>query len=140
MKTRFFLVLSMVVLSMTACGNDVVVKKSELPQQAQQFVDTYFANVAIAYITKDFNSFEVRFSNGTEIEFDKNGVWTDVDCERTAIPEGIVPQAISDYVKATFANTFIVKISREFHHFDVELNTGLDLVFDKNGAFKHIDD
>ncbi len=140
MKHVLISILCLFSVSLTACNhNDIPITKNELPKAAQTFIDTYFSQYEIATVLKDYNEYEVKFTNGFDIEFDKKGEWTDVDCQMMPVPNGIVPSAIVTYVTSNYAQNFIVKISREHHGYDVELNNDLDLEFDKNGKFLRID-
>ncbi len=141
MKKQLVLLLCVVIASMTACGKgDYPIKKNELPQNAQNFLNQHFESTEISFILQDYDSYEVKFTNGWEIEFDKQGNWTEVDCQTVAIPDAIIPTNILNYVKQNFAQNYIVKISKERNRYDVELNNDLELEFDKNGNFIRIDD
>lgn len=39
-------------------------------------------------------SYDVIFTNGDKLEFDKKGVWTEVNCKYSAVPVAVVPEAI----------------------------------------------
>ena len=84
--------------------------------------------------------YEVRLSNGTEVEFDKNGNWDKVDCNYSAVPASLVPANIANYVKTHFAGAKVVKIDKERHGYDVELSNDLELKFNKQGQLMNIDD
>lgn len=143
-KLTFILALTITSLSISACSKDTFVddkpiQASELPQKAQQFINTYFADCTVLRCEKDGHEYEVFFQNGFEVEFDRNGDWEDVDCKNSAVPQGIVPEAIVNYVTENYPTNFIVEISCDRHGYDVELNNGLELEFDKNGGFIRID-
>lgn len=131
--------------NLTACSQaDEIITVDRLPKVAQEFITTHFADSEVSYCKKDYEgasyTYEVKFTNGYDLEFAKNGEWLDVDCNHQAVPEAIVPAAILSYVQAHFANCFIVEIQREARTYEVELNNDVQLVFDKNGNFKRIDD
>lgn len=118
---------------------------SELPRTAQNFLSQNFADEKISYIKKDSDvlekkRYEVKFTSGFEVDFDKNGQWLEVDCKRTKVPNAIILPAILTYVNQHFANTFIVQIEKEIWGFSVQLNNDIDLDFNKEGAFKRIDE
>mgnify|MGYP002514798222 CR=1 FL=1 len=98
----------------------------------------------VTYIEKEidglFNEYHVRLNNGTEIEFDQQGNLEHIDCHKSAVPEGIVPQLIVNYVNLHFSNQIIVEYHREDRRQQVELNNGLELVFDREGNFLRMDD
>ena len=109
------------------------------PQKAQQFINTHFSGVEVLSATVD-DDYEVYLANGTKVEFTMQGEWKEVKCPGAAVPAAIIPAAISKYVKANFPNSTIVKIDKKYSGYEVELNTDLELVFDKNGNFIGIDD
>ena len=71
-------------IGLTKADDDKPITVEQLPQKAQQFIKQYFADktVTLAKMERDFmdKSYEVLFSNGEKVEFDKNGEWKDVDC------------------------------------------------------------
>ncbi len=147
MKTKiaFLSLLFAVAIGFVACEKpERVITFEQLPATAQQFVNQHFANCEIAYIIEDpstlDHSYTVQFLNNYEIEFDGDGEWTEVDCVRDSVPIAIVPAAITAYVTQHFAQQFVVKISYEHRKYEVKLNTSLELVFDRKGNFKYIDD
>ena len=51
-----------------------------------------------------------------------------------------MPAAIVNYVKAKHPANFVKQISKEKKEYEVDLNNGVDIVFDRNGNFKRYDD
>lgn len=140
MKKITIAILCLLSINLIACTHtNTPITQSELPQKAQSFINTYFPSYDIAIVIKDGFEYEVKFTNGFDIEFDKKGDWESIDCQMSPIPNGIVPEAIVSYVMNNYAQNFIVQISRDHHGYDVELNNDLDLDFDKNGRFIRID-
>ena len=83
-------VLSLFAVSMMGCTkDDVVIPQSQLPQNAQTFINTYFQDCTVAQVIKDGREYEVYFANGFEIDFDKHGEWESIDCKNIAVPAGI---------------------------------------------------
>ena len=123
---------------------DSIITADRLPGAARSFINEYFAENTISYIKKDRGlaniSYEVVLQDGTEIEFDKSGNWDSIDCKRNAVPAGLVPDAISEYVQVNFPGQLIVKIDREAFGYEIELSSDLELKFDKNGKMLEIDD
>ena len=85
-------------------------------------------------------TYEVRYMEGTKVEFRKDGEWKDVDCQRDTVPSAIVPQAIATFVAKNYQGSYICKIDRDKKGYDVELNNGLDLSFDTKFRLVKIDD
>ena len=48
--------------------------------------------------------------------------------------------AMANYVATNFPVVNIIEVNKERSKFEVELNNGVDLVFDKNGNFLRYDD
>lgn len=83
------------------------------------------------------------YGDGSEIEFDYLGNWEDVDCKYKAVPDSVIeliPVEIPNYVKANFPSTLITKVKVKTWGYELELNTGLELEFNKAGKFLRIDD
>ena len=68
-----------------------------MPQTAQTFIKTHFPDnkVAMAKMETDWfdKSYDVIFTNGDKLEFDKKGIWTEVNCKYSAVPVAVVPEA-----------------------------------------------
>ena len=112
----------------------------KLPQVAQQFIKTHFSTINVATIMQDYDSYDVIFSNGYKIEFDRKGNWEEVDCGTDAVPTAIIPANINNYVSKSFTENFIVDITKDRRKYNVELNNDIDLEFDKEGNFLRFDD
>jgi hypothetical protein len=143
MKRIILLFVSLfVVSSLVWADNDKPIQVSEMPADAQQFIKTHFAGqaVAVAKVEKDFfsKSYDVIFTNGNKVEFDKSGKWTNVDCKYSQVPVAIIPAQIKNYVSKYYKNAKVVQIElNDRKGYEIELNNGLEIEFDKN--FKVID-
>ena len=138
-------IMASLLLTMNACSSKPQVATfNELPAPAQQFITTYFAQSDIAWIQWERDGvskeYEVKLNNGTWIEFYSDGALEKIDCKTIAVPAGIVPETVVNYVSTNFPQVVIVKYQIDRRDQEVELNTGLELVFDLNGNFKYIDD
>ena len=92
---------------------------------------------------RDSHSFEVRFNDGTEVEFDYSGQWKEVDCKYKVVPASVmklIPAEIQTYVENTFPQTLITKVNVKNWGYELELSNGFDAEFDKSGRFLRIDD
>ncbi len=133
----------------TSCGDDDdnnkidYIEFNQLPEPARSFINTYFADAEIARVIYDATEaqaeYEVDFRNGAEVDFTVDGIWKDVKAAvGSAVPAGIIPINIVNYVSNNYATAYIVEISKEVYGYDVDLNTGIDLEFDKDGNFLRI--
>ena len=89
--------------------------------------------MALVTVESEFmdKSYDVTFTNGDKVEFDKKGEWKNVDCGHNAVPQGVVPQAIQSYVNKNHPNAKIKQIEKDRKDYDVELTNGWDIKFDK---------
>lgn len=117
----------------------------ELPQAAQTFVNTHFADKQVSIVYHDTEltdkDYEVFFTDGANIDFSKKGEWTEVeDRDADGVPTAIMLQGIVDYVATNFASQYVVQLGKERSNYEVELNNGVEMVFDKDGQFVRYDD
>lgn len=130
-------------ISNASADNDKLVQKSELPVQAQQFIDSHFANVKITYakLERDFfeRSYEVVLADGTKLEFTSKGDWKEVDCRYEEVPAAIVPQAIKEYVNRNYPGEKILKIERDRGYYELKLSNRYELTFNKDCNIVDID-
>ena len=116
---------------------------NKIPSEARQIISKHFPakKVALSKMDSDFfdRSYDVIFTDGTKIEFDKKGNWKEIDCHRKAVPSALVPSAILRYVSSNYRGHKIVKIERDSKKYDVELSNGVELTFDKKFNITDID-
>lgn len=145
MKKMMFLFVSLFVMNLAVfADNDKPIQVTEMPKGAQSFVKSHFANqsVAVAKMETDFfdKTYDVIFTNGDKVEFDKKGNWTKVDCEHTQVPRTVIPAAIQQYVSKNYPDAKVVKIEKtDRKGFDVDLSNGFDIEFDKKMRVVEID-
>ena len=85
-------------------------------------------------------SYDVIFTNGDKVEFDKKGNWTNVDCEHTQVPQAVIPMAIQKYLAKNYPDAYVLKIElTDRKGYDVDLNNGFDIEFDKRFNVIEID-
>ena len=132
-------------MNLCACNDDKrPITLTELPRYSQSFVKTYFPDKQVSAVFKEVhgkNDYEVLFSDGAQIEFTSKGDWDEVkDRDADGIPTGFLPKAMVNYVSANFSGAYIIEINKEHSKFEVELNNGIELVFDLYGNFLRYDD
>lgn len=141
----------LILLSLLTCSvvlladNDRLSKDiKELPVESREFLSTYFSHTKVSHIKIETNrfrnkSYEVLLTNGTEIEFDKSGKWTEINGHRKSIPTGVIPEKIREYVQVNYPGQEITAIEREGYETSVKLKNGLELTFNKRGKLIEID-
>lgn len=144
MKKMFFILVSVFALATTACADNYQpIAQNQLPQKAQVFLSTYFPDAKISLARKEIDvtelSYDVIFGDGSKVEFDRKGNWTEVDCISQPLPAGIVPPAIEQVVKAQYPNAKVVKIELDRREYDVKLDNRVELTFNKKMQLIDID-
>lgn len=135
MKKLFVLFVGLFALiSVVKADDDKAISVDQLPAQAKQFISQYFSSskVAVAKMEKDFfdKNYDVIFADGNKVEFNKEGIWKEVDCKYSIVPAAIIPVTIQTYVSSNYANAKIVKIDRDKRDYEVKLDSGMKLTFD----------
>lgn len=134
MKKLLAIVMAMFVcVAVVKADNEVPVTVNELPATAQTFINTHFKDKKIALAKKETGFFElsydVIFTDGNKLEFDRNGNWKEVNCKYSSVPAAVVPQQISDYVKANYAGINILSIEKDDREYEVRLANRVELTF-----------
>ena len=142
MKKSLFILLAFV---MAMClpvmaESDRVITFDQLPAPAQTMLKKYFADKMPLIITVDWDDYKVKYQSGEKVEFDKKGNWKDLDCKVSAVPTALIPEQIKTNVKATFPAATIIKLDRDRRGYDVKLNNGMEIEFDKNFRVVDLDD
>ena len=131
--------------SFTACtAGEKVITYPELPLDAQRLIEKYFqkADVSVVIMDKEaiFVEYEVRLTDGTKIEFEKNGELKKIDCGTKAVPETLLPEPVRQYVKNQFPKDFVTEWSKDDFRWKAELSNHLELVFNRKFEFVGLDD
>ncbi len=125
-----------------SADNDKPIQTHQLPAAAQASLK-YFKTKKVALATVDRSvvsrSYDVVFNDGTKIEFNRNGQWTDIECERSGVPSNFVPSVIRNYVNSNYSGSRIVKIERDGKETEVKLSNGLEIKFNKKYQVVEID-
>jgi len=142
MKKSLFILLACL---MTMClpvmaDSDRVITFDQLPAAAQTMLKKYFADKVPLIVTVDWDDYKVMYQSGEKVEFDKKGEWKDLDCKVSAVPTALIPEQIKAKVKTTFPGATIIKLDRDRRGYDVKLNNGIELEFDKKFQIVEMDD
>ena len=143
MKDLKLLVASFCLAVTAVNAQEVRINATELPQETTKFLQQHFTTSTVQYaeVESGFSkkSYEVKLADGTEIDFDSNGAWREIDGKSKAVPNSIIPQKIADYVNANYMQQQIVKIEKNRTTVDVELGNDIELEFDSKGNFLRVD-
>ena len=143
-KLVIMLVCMFAVHTMVMADNDKPIQVNQLPAKAQTFIKTYFKSQKVALAKQEselfYKSYDVVFTNGEKVEFDKAGEWTEVQCRQSEVPAQIVPEAIKNYVKTNYPDANILQIERDKKEYEVKLSNRWEIKFDSKMRVTDIDD
>jgi len=134
----------------TSCSNndndkeqEQLISPQELHQEAKTFIEEHFSDFTIHKVRTKLHStdeyYKVYFVERMEIEFNVNGVWTEVDGNNSAIPTSFINSAILDYLTTNYPSVPIESIDRKWYGFKVKLLNRTKLRFDQQGGFSGMD-
>ena len=117
-----------------ADGDEVPVRMHELPDAARTLVDKYFRDIEVTSAMMEQGmapSYEVKLADGTKIDFDARGEWTDVERPNGVVPDGLVPQPILKFVAANYPGRHVRGVERDGRNHEITLDNGLELKFNR---------
>lgn len=142
-KTLMTLVCLVAFQTAAMADNDKPVNVNQLPATAQQVIKGSFAGkkVALAKVESGLidKSYDVIFTTGEKIEFDRSGNWTEIDCKRSEVPAKLVPTQIKNYVNTNYSGNKILKIEKDRNEYEINLSNGVEVKFNKNFMVIDID-
>lgn len=144
MKKIFIALACVFTLVTNACADNYQpITQTQLPEKAQTFLSTYFPEAKVSLVRKEIDvielNYDVIFADGSKVEFDRKGNWTEIDCLTHSLPAGIVPEAINKIINTHYPDTKVIKIERDHREIDVKLNNRVELTFNKNLQLIDID-
>ncbi len=141
-KVFLFLAAALAGLALLAAcddDDDKRVNPSELPDAAKSFITQYFPAQTISVVERSGDSghrrYEVWLNDGTELKFNNEGLWTEVDCKTGALPAGILLPEIETYIAENYPDAKAHEVERTGEGFDVEISTRQHLIFSPTGTF-----
>lgn len=139
-KIGLFLLMAVVMCMSVKADDDRVITYQQLPQSAQEFLKQHFSKLVPLVVTMDWDDYTIMYESGEKIEFNKQGEWKDIDCRASHVPAVLIPQQIKSSVQQSFPGTSIIKIDRNRRGYEVKLNNGLEVEFNRNFQVIDIDD
>ena len=147
MKRIGIILIGLALMTNMACAdNDKVTNNiNELPQVSRNFLNNYFNGNKVSHIKIDkdlflVDSYDVILTDGTSVEFNRDGEWKEVKSFQQNIPDTLIPAEIRQYVRQNYPGQKIMTVERGKRKVSVDLANGLELKFDLNGNLIDIDD
>lgn len=144
MKKLLFILIALITGATAAMADSYTINRDKLPENAQQFLTEHFPKSKVAMIKVDRHllkktDYDVKLVDGTKIEFSNSGKWTSVSRKQgKAVPDGIVPKAIRNYVSKNYPGETITEIEKKSTCYEVELSAGVELRFSLLGSFQRV--
>ena len=136
MKRTGIILIGFALMANMACAdNDKVTNNiNELPQVSRTFLSNYFNGNKVSHIKIDkdlflIDSYDVILTDGTSVEFNRDGEWKEVKSFQQNIPDTLIPAEIRQYVSQNYPGQKIMTVER-----------GKRKKFDLNGNLIDIDD
>ena len=115
-----------------------------MPTKAQTLITTYFKHHKVALAKMEsglfYKSYDVIFTTGEKLEFDKSGDWTEIQCKASEVPVQVLPAEIRSYVSSTYPGAKVLEIERDGKEYEVKLSNGWEITFDNQFRVIDIDD
>ncbi|MBR5885331.1 MAG: PepSY-like domain-containing protein [Alistipes sp.] len=142
---RFIAILAIsLALSFSAKAEERPIDVGQLPTTTLNFLSTHFASADVAFATVERElldtDYEVRLTDGTTLDFDGRGNWTEISNKRSGVASTILPSAVGEYTSAQYPGEKFIKVERNRHGYEVKLTNGLELHFTNDGKMIGYDD
>ncbi len=141
MTKYLFLMVALLTMSFNAkADHNQVITYNQLPEAAQTLLKQYFAGKVPLIVTMDWDDYNIVYESGEKVEFDKQGNWKEIDCKVSRVPSELIPEQIKSHIKATFPGATILKLDRNRRGYEVKLNNGLEVEYNRDFQVIDIDD
>ena len=135
MKRVMTLFCAVALISVWTNAERIQVKPDKIPHLAQNQLKAYFPDATVVEATKDEskikNNYEVVLSDGTKLEFDKDGNWLFVDRGGEPIPTRMIPGQVHMVLNKNFGEYKVIKMEKdEKRNSEITLSDGTKVFFD----------
>ena len=137
-KILSVLLLMVMFVPYTLAGDIITHDAKKLPAAARTFIST--SHIKIESELFQTKKYEVLLTDRTEIDFNGDGEWLEIDCDNAAVPQEVIPSYVAEYVKTNYPGAFVTKIERKRREVEVDLNNDWSLTFNQKGEIIDIDD
>ena len=142
MKKTILTIASAIIVAFAAqAGDKQEISFAQLPAASQKLIENYFDKndiSSISQITDDKKiNYEVDFNDGTSIDFDQKGKWSEIESPVKPINHDIIPVAIVEDIKTKYGrNAQVKKIKVNSMGYELDLTNGAELEYDAKFKIK----
>ena len=146
-KTLFFTLV--IIFSALATQTVRAQNRNSLPDNAKEYISRHFQSSTINHYEKEAELLDMEHKvyinhNGASfrLEFDKYGNITEISSldNRTPLPQSVLPVKITQHVRQTYPNANIVEWEKKRSTQAIELDNGVELIYNRRGDFLRVDD
>lgn len=141
MKSTKIFTLLLIASSLFATAQDKQ-KVKKLPAEATTFLDANFKGIQIQEMHKEKEGtsfkYEVKLTNGAEIEFNSRGRWIELESKTVSLPTTMLQNTVRAYIQKTYPNAKVTEVKKGIRFNFVEINDETMLQFDIEGKFYKI--
>ncbi|WP_075319159.1 PepSY-like domain-containing protein [Bacteroides togonis] len=129
---------------LSSCDDEKKIDFGDLPSEARSFIENYFPSADILSIVQEKEDgrkeYQVKLSNGTDMEFDEDGEWTNIECYFSPLPTGILPANVITKVEELHPEAYINGVEKELGGYVVEVTDadGIDWDMRFNAQFEYV--
>lgn len=129
---------------LSSCDDEKKIDFGDLPSEARSFIENYFLSADILSIVQEKEDgrkeYQVKLSNGTDMEFDEDGEWTNIECYFSPLPTGILPANVITKVEELHPEAYINGVEKELGGYVVEVTDagGIDWDMRFNAQFEYV--
>lgn len=138
---KFSLILFLLPI-ITSCDKEVIVGENDTPSKIKTYVTTHFPTTSIQRVVKDKDGtelYEVYLANGVKLEFNNHNEIIDID-GNSKLPDSVIPPSLLNYVITNYPSNYIKGWEVQGANQELQLNNGLELIFNMAGDFIRIDE
>lgn len=136
-----FGIASAFLVSASYFSQESTITAQQLPAAVTQYVKTNFSGRTLSQISQEKKmgktEYEIHLDNGTKLEFNNSTINEIESTEK--LPDSVIPKNILVYVNKNYPQNFITEWKLSNTKQKVELNSGVELEFNKKGQFLRID-
>lgn len=129
---------------LSSCDDEKKIDFGDLPSEARSFIENYFPSADILSIVQEKEDgrkeYQVKLSDGTDMEFDEDGEWTNIECYFIPLPTGILPANVITKVEELHPEAYINGVEKELGGYVVEVTDagGIDWDMRFNAQFEYV--
>jgi hypothetical protein len=143
MKKYFILIISALLLSLSANADERPITFDRLPVQARTFINNHYLASEVTHVLRDESvirpEYTVYIAHGVSVEFDYNGSLEKISSKETPIPADVIPAQIQDYVARHYPDATFVEYEVDHKHYEVKLSNRVELNFNRKFHLIEVD-